>query len=161
MPGETMGVLQLDHFTIRTEKWAETAEFFEHVIGLAPGPRPGFRFPGCWMYAAGHPLLHIASVQGDPDELKGYLGDKPGGYGSGSLDHVSLRCEGLEQVQARLQSMGIAFRERVIPQIAEHQLFLEDPNGITIEMIFDYVPGSRIVGQAMPHLAVDLSEENL
>ena len=77
-----MGVLQLDHFTIRTEQWAETAEFFEHVIGLTPGPRPGFRFPGCWMYAAGHPLLHIASVQGDPDELKGYLGDKPGGFGA-------------------------------------------------------------------------------
>lgn len=154
-----MGVLLLDHFTIRTKQWAETAEFYEHVIGLVPGPRPEFSFPGRWMYAAGRPLLHIASVQGDPDELERYLGDKPDGYGSGSLDHVSLRCEGLEQVQVRLQSMGIAFRERVIPQIAEHQLFLEDPNGITIEMIFDHVPGSRIVGHAMPHLAVAPSEK--
>lgn len=156
-----MGVLKLDHFTIRTERWAETAEFFENVIGLTPGPRPGFLFPGFWMYAAGHPLLHIASIQGDQEELQMYLGAKPSGFGSGSLDHVSLRCEGLVQVQARLQSMGIAFRERVIPQIGEHQLFLEDPNGIAIEMIFDYVPGSRIVGQAMPQLAVGPSEEYL
>ncbi|MFG0321923.1 hypothetical protein ACF8EF_06210 [Pseudomonas sp. zjy_15] len=51
--------------------------------------------------------------------------------------------------------MGIAFRERVIPQIGEHQLFLEDPNGITIEMIFDYVPGRRIVGQSMSHLEIE------
>ncbi|MFJ2479199.1 VOC family protein [Pseudomonas sp. NPDC087598] len=154
-----MGVLKLDHFTIRTERWAETAEFFEQVIGLTPGPRPGFLFPGCWMYAGGHPLLHIASVTGDQKDLQVYLGDKQGGYGSGSLDHVSMRCEGLEQVQTRLQSMGIVFRERVIPQIGEHQLFLEDPNGITIEMIFDYAPGSRIVGQAMPHLAIGTSED--
>jgi hypothetical protein len=74
-----------------------------------------------------HPLLHIASVHGDQEELQVYLGDKPGGYGSGSLDHVSLRCEGLEHVQARLQSMGIAFRERVIPQIGEHHCFSKTP----------------------------------
>nr|BFD42037.1 VOC family protein [Pseudomonas sp. FFPRI_1] len=154
-----MGVLTLDHFTIRTALWAETAEFFEQVIGLTPGPRPGFRFPGCWMYAGGHPLLHIASVSNDPGELQAYLGNKQGGYGSGSLDHVSMRCEGLEQVQTHLQSLNIAFRERVIPEISEHQLFLEDPNGITVEMIFDYVPGSRIVGQAMPQLVVDSSQE--
>lgn len=154
-----MGVLALDHFTIRTEQWGKTAEFFERVIGLSSGPRPDFRFPGCWMYAGGRPLLHIASVVGGDKDLQAYLGNKQGGYGSGCLDHVSLRCEGLEAVQVRLQSMGIAFRERVIPQIGEHQLFLEDPNGITIEMIFDYVPGARIVGQAMASLDIGQSQE--
>ena len=149
-----MGVLALDHFTIRTEQWGKTAEFFERVIGLSSGPRPDFRFPGCWMYAGGRPLLHIASVVGGDKDLQAYLGNKQGGYGSGCLDHVSLRCEGLESVQVRLQSMGIAFRERVIPQMGEHQLFLEDPNGITIEMIFDYVPGPRLVGQAMASLDI-------
>ena len=122
-----MGVLALDHFTIRTRRWGETADFFERVIGLTPGPRPGFSFPGCWMYAGGRPLLHIASVDVDQQELRAYLGDKPDSYGSGALDHVSLRCEGLDHVQMRLQSLGIAFRERVIPDIGEHQLFLEDP----------------------------------
>lgn len=154
-----MGVLALDHFTIRTEQWGKTAEFFERVIGLSSGPRPDFRFPGCWMYAGGRPLLHIASVVGGDKDLQAYLGNKQGGYGSGCLDHVSLRCEGLESVQVRLQSMGIAFRERVIPQMGEHQLFLEDPNGITIEMIFDYVPGARIVGQAMAGLDIGQSQE--
>ena len=154
-----MGVLALDHFTIRTEQWGKTAEFFERVIGLSSGPRPDFRFPGCWMYAGGRPLLHIASVVGGDKDLQAYLGNKQGGYGSGCLDHVSLRCEGLESVQVRLQSMGIAFRERGIPQMGEHQLFLEDPNGITIEMIFDYVPGARIVGQAMASLDIGQSQE--
>ena len=154
-----MGVLALDHFTIRTEQWGKTAKFFERVIGLSSGPRPDFRFPGCWMYAGGRPLLHIASVVGGDKDLQAYLGNKQGGYGSGCLDHVSLRCEGLEAVQVRLQSMGIAFRERVIPQMGEHQLFLEDPNGITIEMIFDYVPGARIVGQAMASLDIGQSQE--
>jgi hypothetical protein len=43
--------------------------------------------------------------------------------------------------------------------MGEHQLFLEDPNGITIEMIFDYVPGARIVGQAMASLDIGQSQE--
>lgn len=74
-----MGVLALDHFTIRTEQWAKTAEFFERVVGLAPGPRPDFRFPGCWMYAGGRPLLHIASIVGADKDLQAYLGEKKGG----------------------------------------------------------------------------------
>lgn len=28
------------------------------------------------------------------------------------------------------------FQERIVPEIGEHQLFLEDPNGIKVEMIF-------------------------
>lgn len=37
--------------------------------------------------------------------------------GALQLDHMSLRCEGLEQVQLRLQSLGGVFLGRLIPQI--------------------------------------------
>ena len=149
-----MQIQRLDHFTIRTEHWEQTARFFAQVIGLLPGPRPAFRFPGHWMYASGQPVLHIVSVTHDNAALEAYLGSKTIQPGSGAIDHVSLRAEGLHDMQQHLLACQVAFRERVIPAIGEHQLFLEDPNGITVELIFPYSADNRIVGQAMPELEV-------
>ena len=145
-----MIIHRLDHFTIRTKQWDVTAEFYIQVIGLTRGPRPPFLFPGHWLYANGQPILHIVSISEDSTKLEAYLGARTVRHGSGSIDHVSLRCDCLAEMQAHLVSLGIRFHERVIPQIGEHQLFIEDPNGITVEMIFPYSPQDRIVGQAMP-----------
>lgn len=149
-----MHIQRLDHFTIRTENWEQTAQFFAHVVGLQPGPRPAFRFPGHWMYAGGQPVLHIVSVTPDNAELEAYLGAKAIQPGSGAIDHVSLRAEGLAAMQQHLLACQVPFRERVIPAIGEHQLFLEEPNGITVELIFPYSADNRIVGQAMVELEV-------
>ncbi len=149
-----MNIQLLDHFTIRTEHWDETAAFFTEVVGLQAGPRPAFRFPGYWLYASGKPILHIVSMTPLRAELEAYLGAKPAQRGSGAIDHVSLRCEGLAEMQEHLVRLDVSFRERVIPEVGEHQLFLEDPNGITVEMIFPYSATDRIVGQAMPALEV-------
>jgi hypothetical protein len=35
---------------------------------------------------------------------------------------------------AHLQGLGIAPRERTVPSLGLHQLFLDDPNGIVIEL---------------------------
>ena len=155
-----MIIHRLDHFTIRTKQWDVTAEFFIQVIGLTRGPRPAFQFPGHWLYANGQPILHIVSITEDRTGLEAYLGARTVHHGSGSIDHVSLRCDGLAEMQAHLVSLGIRFHERVIPEIGEHQLFLEDPNGITVEMIFPYSPLDRIVGQAMPQPAMQLPQEH-
>lgn len=156
-----MTIERLDHFTIRTEHWDETAAFFTDVVGLQPGPRPAFRFPGYWLYANGKPILHIVSLTQQRGELEAYLGVKAAQRGGGAIDHVSLRCDGLADAQAHLVKLGINFRERVIPEVGEHQLFLEDPNGITVEMIFPYSPDNRIVGLAMPALEVSAHWEPL
>ena len=34
----------------------------------------------------------------------------------------------------RLKARDVGFRERAIPTMSLHQLFLEDPNGVTIEL---------------------------
>ncbi|MGY4533195.1 catechol 2,3-dioxygenase-like lactoylglutathione lyase family enzyme [Pseudomonas sp. TE3786] len=149
-----MNIQRLDHFTIRTEQWDETAAFFIEVVGLQTGPRPAFRFPGHWLYAGGKPILHIVAQTPERAELEAYLGSKATEHGSGSIDHISLRCQGLAEMQGHLVAQQISFRERVIPEVGEHQLFLEDPNGITVEMIFPYSRDDRIVGLAMPPLEV-------
>jgi catechol 2,3-dioxygenase-like lactoylglutathione lyase family enzyme len=149
-----MSILQLDHFTLRTAKVEETAAFFRDAIGMTEGWRPGFRFPGRWMYAGDRPLVHIANIEADNAEMAAYLGDRAVSPGGGSLDHISMRCVGLADYQKRLGALGLPFQERVVPELSEHQLFVEDPNGIKIELLFPYSPDNKIVGDNLGRMDV-------
>ena len=72
----------------------------------------------------------------DPNGLKNYLGDRsPESLkGSGAVDHVAFFADGLPAMLAHLQRMGIEPRRRTVPSIGLHQLFLDDPNGIVVEL---------------------------
>ena len=41
---------------------------------------------------------------------------------------------GLADMRARLQNHDIAFRERTVPSLGIHQVFFEDPSGVTLEL---------------------------
>lgn len=139
-----MQIQTLDHYSIRTTDIAESVTFYGAALNMVTGPRPPFRFPGAWLYPAdengapqGHSLVHIVGI--DPHDSTGlsdYLGSKEAqeGSGTGKLDHVAFRVSGLEKTHAALAQHGIPFRERKVPEMNLHQVFLEDPNGVTIEL---------------------------
>jgi catechol 2,3-dioxygenase-like lactoylglutathione lyase family enzyme len=132
---------------LRTRKAEETVAFFTEAVGLTEGWRPGFRFPGHWLYSGETAVLHIVTITDDEGELRSYLGTRSDAPGSGSVDHVAFRCTGLPEIQQRLLDLGQPFRERVVPNIGEHQLFLQDPNGITVELVFPYAENNRVRGE--------------
>ena len=143
----TTTIQRLDHITLRTRKAAETVRFFVEAIGLSEGWRPGFNFPGHWLYNGDAPVLHIVTVTDDEGALRGYLGTRNDGPGSGAVDHIAFRCHGLETMQQHLVDRRQDFSERVVPDIGEHQLFLQDPNGITIELVFPYAEANKVRGK--------------
>src|SRR5271157_3517418 len=53
--GPSPEVAMLDHATLRTHDLEGTRAFLETVLGLKPGYRPDFSFPGYWLYAKGEP----------------------------------------------------------------------------------------------------------
>jgi len=57
-----MSLGKLDHYSIRTTKLAETERFYTDVLGLQAGPRPEFKFPGIWLYNAGHAVVHVVGI---------------------------------------------------------------------------------------------------
>ena len=65
-----------------------------------------------------------------------YLGerDEAALAGSGAVDHIAFSADGLAAMQAHLRGLGIAFRERTVPSVGLHQLFLTDPCGVVIEL---------------------------
>jgi catechol 2,3-dioxygenase-like lactoylglutathione lyase family enzyme len=125
--------------------------FYTKVLGMKEGWRPGFRFPGHWLYIGDTPVVHVITITEDAGEVRGYVGErKDGGPGSGSVDHIAFRCQGLSEYQDRLVALGVSFRERVVPNLEQHQLFIEDPNGIHIELVFAASESTGIRGEAMP-----------
>ncbi len=133
-----MGIQRLDHYSIRTPRLAETQRFYEDVMEMTAGPRPSFPFPGAWMYQGEIAMVHIVGY--DPDDaagLKDYLGDKEVvSSGTGTIDHVAFAITGLAPMLERLRGMGLAFRERRVPSLGLYQVFVEDPNGVTLELNF-------------------------
>lgn len=134
--------LTLNHFSIRTLDLEATRAFYERVLGLTVGPRPPFPFPGLWMYSGDHgsvanAVVHIIGMDpNDPEGLKGYLGDRDVSSlrGSGAVDHVAFFADGLAGMLRRLKGLGVPVRERTVPAIGLHQLFLDDPNGVVVEL---------------------------
>ena len=71
-----------------------------------------------------------------PAGLKQYLGDREeaGLQGSGAVDHVAFFATGLEQTLVRLREQGVQLRERTVPLLKLHQVFVDDPNGVVVEL---------------------------
>jgi catechol 2,3-dioxygenase-like lactoylglutathione lyase family enzyme len=134
--------LSLNHFSIRTLDLEATRTFYERVLGLTVGPRPDFPFPGAWMYRGDHgdianAVVHIIGMDPkDPQGLKDYLGDRDVSslHGTGAVDHVAFFATGLAGMLDRLKGLGVPARERTVPNIGLHQVFLDDPNGVVIEL---------------------------
>ena len=136
--------LTLNHFSIRTADLEASRRFYVDVLGLTVGPRPDFPFPGLWMYRGDHAdvvnaVVHLIGIdRTDPSGLQQYLGDRTPQslQGSGAVDHIAFFADGLSGVRSHLRERAVAYRERTVPSIGLHQVFLDDPNGVVIELNF-------------------------
>jgi catechol 2,3-dioxygenase-like lactoylglutathione lyase family enzyme len=134
--------LSLNHFSIRTTDLQATEQFYAAVLGLSAGPRPNFPFPGIWMYNGSHndvanAVVHIIGMdKNDPEGLKQYLGERDVStlHGTGAVDHIAFFATGLAAMLAHLKTIGVPCRERTTPSIGLHQLFLDDPCGLVVEL---------------------------
>jgi len=134
-----MAIHQLDHYLVRTPDLVRAIRFYEDVLGFHSGPRPPFAFAGAWMYTApakgdseGCALVHLSQRQVE-GALQG-AGGSGGGTGTGAFDHIAFAASGIDELHARLERLGIAFRERKVPDLELHQVFIQDPDGVTIEL---------------------------
>lgn len=122
-----MKIEQIDHMTIRCRPQDLPAmeRFYGELLGLAPGPRPDFSFPGIWFYLNGRATVHIAArLDSLPVE-------------KGAYDHVSFKASDLEGTRAHFRRMGVTWDEAPVPGFPLHQIFLNDPAGAKVELTFD------------------------
>jgi catechol 2,3-dioxygenase-like lactoylglutathione lyase family enzyme len=150
-----MEIKRVDHYSIRTNDLAASRDFYTKVIGLTEGPRPPFDFPGYWLYSGEPPkdlqngarnygFVHLMGFDKyKPGSLDAYVGDRGGelGSGTGSLDHVAFAATGRAGMLERCRTNNVSFFERAVPMLGLRQVFVKDPDGVTIELNF---PASEV-----------------
>lgn len=147
--GSDMPITKLAHYSIRTSDLERSCEFYERLLGFHRGYRPDFAFPGAWLYRGGDEsefgIVHIIGIDPtNPEGLHEYLGAKTETHGSGAVDHIAFLATGIKDLREKLATENIAWRERTVPSLGLHQIFFEDPSGITIEMNF---PADEVDGE--------------
>jgi catechol 2,3-dioxygenase-like lactoylglutathione lyase family enzyme len=126
--GMSVGVL--DHFNIRTRNLADTVHFYEDVLGLEKGPRPNFAFPGAWMYSEDKAVVHLVDISGTSEPQKA---------DSGVVHHVAFASRGFDDMKQRLKAKDMQFEARQVPGGELWQIFVDDPNGVMIELNYEAV----------------------
>ena len=121
-----MHINGIDHFNIRTRDLDRLCEFYTKVLALEIGDRPPFDSPGVWLYAGGHPILHVGIAEDSGADVDNTL----------PLDHIALETEGLMDAVARLEEAGIDYRMVDVPGRAMKQIFVRDPDGVALELNF-------------------------
>ena len=138
-----MPISKLSHYSIRTTDLEASRRFYTDVMGFSVGPRPAFNFPGLWLYSGAHDsydnaVVHIIGIDpSDPQGLKDYLGDRDAATlagGTGTFDHIAFSATGLDTMLQHLKQKKVPHRERKVPDLGLHQVFLDDPSGVVIEL---------------------------
>lgn len=116
---------RLDHVNLRTVQLDRMIAWYTDILQLKQGFRPGFPFPGAWMYAGDVPVVHLVAVVAAPSKSNDL-----------SLEHAAFQARGLQAFLARLQAAGAAFRLVQVPDIALVQVNVWDPDGNHLHVDF-------------------------
>jgi catechol 2,3-dioxygenase-like lactoylglutathione lyase family enzyme len=118
-----MDIQRVDHYSIRTHDLDRSRRFYTEVIGLVEGPRPPFDFPGHWLYGGEHALVHLIGL------------DAPlRAQDTGAVDHIAFAAANREVLLERCRKSNVPYRERSVPRSNLQQVFVKDPDGVTIEL---------------------------
>ena len=136
-------IRRLAHYSVRATDLEISAAFYTQELGLSVGPRPAFGFPGVWLYLARDEArdeqgcVHL--IGGGSDGARDdYLGHRPesDGAATGALDHIAFFADDWPACRDRLQALEVRFTERFVLGLGIRQVFLADPDGVTIELNF-------------------------
>lgn len=148
-------IRKLEHANILTTRLADTVRFYTEVLGMKNGPIPAIPEMAsdgtpklAWIYdQSGSAVLHIQAV--DPDDpqealsrVRARLGPLAGSLdvatlkGGAAIEHLAFECSGYEDLQATIEAANLEYRHFDLPSYNLRQIFVNDPNGITLELNF-------------------------
>ena len=144
-----MTVRRLDHCNLLTTDLAGTVAFYTELLEMKIGPPPsGDMSRTVWIYDdEGGPILHVQSV--DPSQPEAKFADIRKRLGdfidnldldrlkdTGSIQHVAFKCVGHDRVKQRCEEQGIKLRMNLVQRTGLRQIFIQDPNGVILELNF-------------------------
>ncbi len=123
----TVMMKRLEHVNVRTADVDGMVEWYGRMLGMRTGPRPGFSFPGAWLYAGDQPVIHLVGREARPGAADIDL----------RIEHFALSATGLAELVARAKEAGERCDVRRVPDFPIVQVNLWDPDGNHIHIDFD------------------------
>ena len=132
-----MPVTQLEHYLVVSDVLDRTRDFYCDVLGLRQGPRPDLGFTGYWLYAGDVACLHLADRESYRD-YKARVGTPVPKQmeDTGAIDHIAFNARDFASTIAVLEAQELRYRHNAIPAIGLKQIFVQDPNAVTLELNF-------------------------
>jgi catechol 2,3-dioxygenase-like lactoylglutathione lyase family enzyme len=113
---------RFDHLNLHGRADSALGRLFGDVMGLRPGYRPPFPFPGQWLYRDDQALLHVVQAPAAQGEAV-------------RLGHIAFRTEAsADSVIERLRASDLAYEVAVVPEEGSVQIFVQLPGGLVIEL---------------------------
>ena len=132
-----MPITELNHYLLVARDLERTRDFYQHVLGLELAERPDFGFPGYWLKTGDDICVHLASQEPNDTRDMFLLKKHPRGTaGSGSVDHIAFLARDPREVRQRIQKNNVEMHFRSFPDAKLFQIFLKDPDDVTIELNF-------------------------
>ena len=132
-----MPITELNHFLLVAKDLERTKNFYQKVLGLELAERPDFGFPGYWLKAGDDICVHLASQAPNRIRDQFLLKKHPKGtMGSGAVDHIAFVARNPREVRSRIQKSKVEMHYRSFPEAKLFQIFLKDPDDVTIELNF-------------------------
>ena len=132
-----MALNLMEHYLVLTDDIDMTRSFYLDILGLQDGFRPDLGFPGYWLYLETTPVLHIAEWETyTAHSNKLGIPVTTRANGTGAFDHIAFNGTVPDDMIARLDKYDIPYHRNDVPHASLVQLFLNDPNGVKIELNF-------------------------
>jgi catechol 2,3-dioxygenase-like lactoylglutathione lyase family enzyme len=121
-----MPATALDHVTVVTKDLDASRAFYIGLLGLEEVAwRPDFPFPGAWLKVGPNAVVHLVVAERD-------MGDG----NTQPFDHFALKAENINDMRSVLDGAGLSYRE-ADPASHIHQIFVDDPDGVSVELNFN------------------------
>ena len=133
-----MPVTELNHYFVRASDLEATKDFYCKALDLEIMPRPPFPFPGYWLGREGRIWVHMGQ-DGIPNAELYYRGTPKNAAqdNSGVVDHIAFLATDPAGFRSRFGEMRCDFWARALPDFDLFQIFVRDPDGLTIELNFN------------------------
>ena len=132
-----MPITGINHYLVVSKNLERSKKFYQDVLGLEIAERPDFGFPGYWLKTGDDICVHLASQAPNKIRDQFLLKKHPKGTtGSGSVDHIAFLAKDPYEVRKRIQKNKIEMHFRSFPDAKLFQIFLKDPDDVTIELNF-------------------------
>lgn len=125
-----MSVEDFEHVFINARDLERTKRFYCDALGFQVMPRPALPMAGYWLGVNGKVQVHMAPMNAHAAATVHAKNGLP------AVGHVAFSATDPAGTAAKLHALGIPARKRWRADLALAQIFVEDPNGLTIELNF-------------------------